>query len=93
MASSTQCAYKVNGDGAVAGVTRIDGCPGVPLGPHKTPADAMANASNDRRGRGRIRKEAAFFLPRRSPPAEGEGRAAGEKECQNKGSEDEEARS
>jgi hypothetical protein len=31
----------------MAGVTRIDGCPGVTLGPQKTPADKMAFASNE----------------------------------------------
>ncbi len=34
----------------------------------------------------------AFFLPRRSPPRQGEGRAAGEKECQDRGSKEARAR-
>jgi hypothetical protein len=32
---------------SMAGATRIDGCPGVTLGPQKTPADKTAFASNE----------------------------------------------
>jgi hypothetical protein len=35
---------------SMAGVTPIDGCPGVTLGPQKTPADKMAFASNEPQG-------------------------------------------
>ena len=85
LAFSTFRAYKVRGDDAVAGVTRIDGCPGVPSGPFKTPADDRAFASNRAWKRPPRR---AIFLPRRSPPAAGEGGAAGEKDCQDRGSRD-----
>ena len=89
-ASSTLRAYKVRGRGAVAGVTRIDGCPGELLGPCKTPADTKAFASNEPRVETSPRR--AFFLPRRSPLTRGWGRAAGEKECQGRESTEASAR-
>ena len=43
-------------------------------------------ASERGRKRGAGKEDAARISPRRSPPAAGEGRAAGEKECQGRGS-------
>ena len=87
-ASRTLRAYKVRGAGAVAGVTRIDGCPSVALGPQRRRRHQGAYRSKPRDNA----SAEAFFLPRQPPPAAGEGRPAGKNECQDKGSRDARAR-
>ena len=41
-------------------VTRIDGCPGVPLGPHKTPAEKIAFVGHEPRGKGAVKVRHSF---------------------------------
>ena len=74
----------------VASATRIDGCPGALLGPFKTPADNRAFASIEPREDASA--ETGILSPPPLSPSEGEGRAAGEKECQDRGSKDAKAR-
>jgi hypothetical protein len=79
LASRTLRAYKVKGSGAVAGVTRIDGCPG----DRPTVQDASRQRTSPATSSGRdvSAEREHSFSPAALPPAADEGRAAGEKEC------------
>ena len=81
LAFRTLGAYKVKGAGVRGGRhtdRRLSGR--FSLGPYKTPADNRAFASNPPREDASAEAEHSFS-PAALPPAAGEGRAAGEKEC------------